>query len=66
MSTVNEIEAAVSKLSREELESFRRWFQDFDADTWDRQFGADVRAGRLDTLAAEAIEDVRAGRGRDL
>jgi hypothetical protein len=66
MSTVNEIEAAVRQLSPKELQSFRSWFQEFDADAWDRQFELDVQAGRLDALAQEAIEDVRAGRGRDL
>jgi hypothetical protein len=31
MSTIQEIEQAVSKLSREELSSFRAWVADFDA-----------------------------------
>jgi hypothetical protein len=51
MSTVKEIVSAVSKLSRAELQSFRAWFQEFDADAWDRQFEEDVRAGLLDALA---------------
>jgi hypothetical protein len=45
MSTVHEIEAAVSKLSREELSAFREWFSIFDAAAWDKQFAADVAAG---------------------
>ena len=60
MSTVKEIESAVSKLSRAELQSFRSWFQEFDAEAWDKQFEQDVRAGRLDALADEALGDVRA------
>jgi hypothetical protein len=66
MSTVTEIEAAISKLSREELLAFRSWFEDFDAEAWDRQFEQDVKAGRLDALAEEALRDLREGRCTDL
>ena len=65
MSTVSEIEAAVRKLSRQELSTFRDWFSEFDAAAWDKQFDADVAAGKLDTLADEAIRDLREGRCRD-
>ncbi|HXR05614.1 MAG TPA: hypothetical protein VN836_12990 [Verrucomicrobiae bacterium] len=66
MSTVKEIVSAVSKLSRAEPQLFRTWFQEFDADAWDRQFEEDVRAGRLDRLAEEALTDLREGRCKDL
>ena len=66
MSTVKEIESAVSKLSRDELQSFRSWFQEFDAEAWDKQFEQDVHAGRLDALADEALGDLRAERCKEL
>ncbi|HEX4138735.1 MAG TPA: hypothetical protein VHY09_00190 [Candidatus Methylacidiphilales bacterium] len=66
MSTVAEIEAAISKLSRKELVAFRDWFKEFDADAWDRQFEEDVKAGKLDALADEALRDLREGRCTDL
>ena len=66
MSTVHEIENAVSNLSRDELLSFRDWFSTFDAAAWDKQFEQDVAAGHLDALADEAIRDLREGRCRDL
>jgi hypothetical protein len=66
MSIVAEIESAVSKLSREELTAFRKWFQEFDAEAWDRQFEEDVRAGRLDALGQEALGDLREGRCTEL
>ena len=66
MSSVKDIEAAVSKLSREELSSFRTWFTDFDAEAWDKQFEQDVKAGRLDCLAEEALRDLDEGRCTDL
>ena len=66
MSTIQDIEAAVSKLSREQLVEFREWFQMFDAEAWDKQFMEDVQAGRLDALAEEALRDLQAGRCTDL
>jgi hypothetical protein len=65
MSTVSEIEAAVSKLSRQDLTAFRDWFSAFDAAEWDKQFEADVLAGHLDALADQAIRDSREGRCPD-
>jgi len=66
MSTVPEIESAISKLSREELSALRSWFVDFDAEAWDRQFEEDAKAGRLDALAQEALRDLHEGRCTDL
>ncbi|MEZ4524595.1 MAG: hypothetical protein R2941_01565 [Desulfobacterales bacterium] len=59
---LEEVKSAVVKMSREELSMFRMWFEEFDADAWDRQFEEDVLAGRLDDLAAEAIRDLEEGR----
>ena len=66
MNTVQEIVAAISKLSRAELAAFRAWFAEFDANAWDRQLEEDVAAGRLDALADEALRDLREGRCTDL
>jgi hypothetical protein len=66
VSTIKDIEIAVGKLSPEELSAFRRWFFEFDAEAWDRQFEADVRAGRLDALGDEALRELQEGRCRDL
>lgn len=66
MSTVQEIQEAVSQLPLEDLTAFRLWFAEFDAALWDRQFEADVAAGRLDQLAEEALQDLREGRCTDL
>lgn len=66
MSTVQEIQEAVSQLPQEGLAAFRTWFAEFDAALWDRQLEADVAAGRLDQLAEEALQDLREGRCTDL
>jgi len=65
MSTIAEIEDAVRRLSPEDLAAFREWFIQLDAEAWDRQFEEDVAAGRLDSLAEEALEDLRRGRCTD-
>jgi hypothetical protein len=65
MSTVRQLEEAVRRLSDQERAEFRAWFAEFDAAEWDRQFEADVAAGRLDWLAEEARRDARADRCTD-
>lgn len=66
MSTLQDIERAVSQLSPEELAAFRAWFAEFDAQMWDRQIEEDVAAGRLDGLAEKALQHLREGRCTDL
>ncbi len=66
MSTVQEIETAVSRLSREELSNFRGWFSAFDAEAWDKQLAEDVGTGLLDDLAEEALRDFREARCTEL
>ena len=66
MSTVQEIENAVRHLSAEELETFRAWLAEFEAEMWDRQLEHDMASGRLDKLAEEAIQDFREGRCTEL
>jgi hypothetical protein len=65
MSTLEEIEEAVRRLSPKELAAFQSWFAQLDAAAWDRQIEEDVVAGRLDALADEALNDLREGRCTD-
>ena len=66
MTTVKEIESAILRLSPEELAALREWFEEFDAQMWDKQFEEDARSGRLDKLAEQAIADFQAGKCREL
>lgn len=63
---VKDIQEAVTRLSADDLASFRSWFEDFDAKIWDEQFEDDAKAGRLDALADRALADFRAGRYEEL
>ena len=56
MGKVEKIEREIKDLSPEEMTELREWFAAFDAETWDRQFEADIRAGKLDALADQALK----------
>ena len=66
MTKVEAIEREVEKLSREELAAFRDWFAEYDWQAWDREIEADAAAGKLDKLMAEALEDHRKGKSREI
>ncbi|MEW6777934.1 MAG: hypothetical protein AB1405_16665 [Bdellovibrionota bacterium] len=60
MSKVEQIEQEIRALPREELSTLRRWFQEYDAEAWDREIEADVASGKLDALAEKALKAHRA------
>ncbi len=62
MSKVQSIEREIQDLSDDELADLRRWFAEFDAESWDRQFEDDARTGKLDQLAEWALRDHAAGK----
>lgn len=66
MSTVQDLKQAVSQLAPKDLARFRKWFSEFDAKVWDKQFEQDVRSGKLDRLAKKAITDHQAGKFKEL
>ena len=64
--TVEDIEKAVAKLPPDQFAEFRAWFEEFDAARFDQKIERDGKAGRLDALADQAVEDFRRGRVREL
>jgi hypothetical protein len=64
--TLEELERSITHLPPDELERFRQWFLDFDAENWDHQMESDMAAGHLDSLADSAISEHRAGESDDL
>ena len=65
MTGVTELQKAILDLSETEYTELRRWLRDQDWERWEREFDEDVRTGRLDALAADALRakakgDVRA------
>ena len=60
--SVQEIEAAVTRLSGDELARFSQWFEEYAADQWDGQIEADILAGRFDAAGRRADAEFEAGR----
>jgi hypothetical protein len=60
--SVEEIEAAISELSPDELAQLADWFRELQAKVWDQQLEADVKAGKLDRLPRQAKEDFAGGK----
>ncbi len=61
MSKIEEIEKEVQGLKPVELQAFRKWFWEFDAEAWDQQFEEDASSGKLDSLAEAALKSYKSG-----
>ena len=66
MDKVEKIEREIKALSQQEMAELRDWFATYDAETWDRQFASDVRAGKLDALAGKALQARASGTTTEL
>ena len=66
MTTLDEIKAAITKLSFDERAQLARWFHGWQDDEWDQQIARDVSSGKLNDLLAEVDEDIRQGRVQDM
>ncbi len=65
--SVAKIIDAVKELSENEKGEFLDRLMEIDfEDAWDRQIEVDAKAGRLDHLWQEALEDIEAGRTKPL
>ncbi|MFW6257499.1 MAG: hypothetical protein ACOC11_01830 [Prolixibacteraceae bacterium] len=62
MTTLKEIEKAVSNLSEERLSEFREWFNEFNNQMWDEKLKKDINSGKLDNMASEALTDYSTGK----
>jgi len=58
MMKVEQIKVAIMNLSWSELDTFSKWYKEFEAQRWDRQIEEDIKAGKLDKLAEEALADL--------
>ena len=66
MTTISELQEAILGLSEADYSELRRWLLDQDWERWDQEFDEDVRAGKLDALASEALEAKARGDLKDL
>ncbi|HVR37417.1 MAG TPA: hypothetical protein VMS21_16400 [Methylomirabilota bacterium] len=66
MSTVQEIEAAISQLPKDEFWRLTDRLIALREEEWDRQIEADANDGKLDRLFEQADRDFEAGRCKEL
>jgi len=66
VSTVSEIQEAITCLSAAEQRQLARSFEEALEDAWDNQIEEDIKAGRLNDLIAQAEADIAAGRVKPL
>jgi len=66
MLSVQTIEEAIQQLPKSDLAKFGDWFLEFDAHAWDKQIEGDANAGKLDSLAAAALEEYINGKATEL
>jgi hypothetical protein len=66
MTKLEEIEAAVAKLSVEERRKLRAWLNELEERLFDEKIERGAKAGKLDALEAKARGNHKAGRVRDL
>jgi hypothetical protein len=61
MDRVEQIEAAIDALPREEYQRLLQWFRARDQAEWDEQLDSDSAAGKLDLLFTEADRESAEG-----
>lgn len=66
MSTIQQIEKAISQLPPKDFLHLKGWMDEYEAEIWDTKFASDVRKGKLDKLARQAVEDFRKGKCKEL
>ncbi|MFZ0916758.1 MAG: hypothetical protein WAN04_07675 [Candidatus Udaeobacter sp.] len=64
--SIEQIEQAIEKFSRDQLAAFRKWFLEFDQQAWDKEIEQDIATGRFEAVLREVDEDIKAGRVTDL
>ena len=65
-STIEDIEAAITTLSADELQELYAWLERNRPHPFDERIAADFAAGRLDKVLLEALEDEKNGNFRPL
>jgi hypothetical protein len=66
MINVEQIQTAILQLPEPDLARFRHWYEEWEANFWDKQIEQDVKSGHLDRLAQEARQEFAAHRCTEL
>ncbi|WP_022853745.1 hypothetical protein [Thermodesulfatator atlanticus] len=63
---VHEIIENIKKLPEKDLKILLEWIENFEQELWDKEFERDVKLGKLEKLAEQAIIDFRDGKCQKL
>ncbi len=63
---VHKIIESIKKLPENDLKILLKWIEDFEQELWDKEFERDVKLGKLEKLAEQAIKDFQAGKCQEL
>ncbi len=66
MTRIEQIQAEIEALPKEDFVRLREWFAEKDWLLWDKQIEADIADGKLDFLIEEAITAKSQGKLKDL
>ncbi len=66
MTKLEQIAAAIEKLSAEEIAKLRDWFDELDARLFDEKIERDAKGGKLDNIAEDALAGHARGLSRKL
>ena len=64
--SIDELEQALTKLSRKERERLRLLLEEMDAGEFDAKIERDAKSGKLDKLVEKSEADFRTGRFREI
>ena len=64
--SIKEIKTIIAQLPPPELADLTEWFEEFQADAWDRQIANDVKAGRFEAILQRVDEQAESGQCRPL
>ena len=64
--SIQELKQAVTQLPSKDLARFREWFDEFEAQVWDKQFETDAKSGKLEKISEQALNNYRAGKDKEL
>lgn len=62
---VYELIENIKKLPKNDLKIFLEWLENFEQELWDEEFEGDVKLGKLDILAEQAIRDFQDGKWKN-
>ena len=65
MTKLEQIQSTIAALSSSEIAKLRVWLDELDAQTFDAKIERDAESGKLDSIAAKARANLKAGRGEE-